>query len=94
MVQLMKKSSKTKWAEVSASPLGRKMREMWESRLNRESHPDGEFDKAGRWWPDEGERQECCEYIRSPSRAYPYSLMVHCRSREHVALLTEGLDTL
>ena len=49
----------------------------------RGAHPVGEFDKAGRWWPVT--RYACCESIRTPSRAYPYSLITHCRTVEHVA---------
>ncbi|WP_157943479.1 hypothetical protein [Pseudomonas orientalis] len=49
----------------------------------REIHPEGEFDNARRWYPSE--RCECCDYIRTPSRAHPFSLMVHARTLEHVA---------
>jgi len=57
------------------------------ARRDRIIHPDGSFDKAGRWYPTDEETQECCEGIRSPSRAYPYSYMVHCRTIQHVAHL-------
>ena len=53
----------------------------WNQLKNREIHPEGTFDKGGRWYPDM--KLECCN-VRSPSRAYPYSLMLHCRSWEHV----------
>lgn len=57
-------------------------------RESRRSHPHGEFDKGGRWYPDEdAEMADCCYGIRSPSRAYPYSFMVHCRTIKHVASL-------
>lgn len=56
-------------------------------RKNRNSHPDGKFDGASRWYPSESEKQECCGHVRSPSRAYPYSYMVHCRTIQHVAKL-------
>ena len=46
-------------------------------------HPSGDFDDAGRWYPTR--YCDCCESIRSPSRAFPYSLMVHCRTVSHVA---------
>jgi len=49
---------------------------------NRATHPDGDFDKAGRWYPHH--KCACCSHIRAPSRAYPYSLLVHCRTAEHV----------
>lgn len=56
-------------------------------RQEREAHPLGEFDHAGRWYPVEEERRPCCGRVRSPSRAYPYSLLLHCRTIGHVAAL-------
>jgi hypothetical protein len=56
-------------------------------RQARITHPAGKFDKAGRWYPIGDERCECCNYIRTPSRAWPFSLMMHCRTMEHVAHL-------
>lgn len=53
------------------------------SRRERHSHPAGGFDSAGRF--SLKERHECCEGIRSPSRAYPFSEMLHGRSLIHVA---------
>ena len=52
-------------------------------------HPSGDFDNAGRWYPTN--YCDCCESIRSPSRAYPYSLMNHCRTVSHVAR-EHGID--
>jgi hypothetical protein len=46
--------------------------------------PLGKYDKGGRWYPEDEEREECCEYVRSPSRSFPYSLLKHCRSQKHV----------
>jgi len=55
-------------------------------RQNRDEHPDGSFDRAMRWYPAGlTERCECCESVRSPSRAHPYSLLVHCRSGKHIS---------
>lgn len=56
-------------------------------RKSRREHPEGQFDSAQRWYPSEDERQTCCGKIRHPSRSYPYSYMVHCRTVEHVARL-------
>ncbi|HEX6566948.1 MAG TPA: UPF0158 family protein [Chthoniobacterales bacterium] len=50
-------------------------------------HPAGEFDEGGRFYPSEEERQNCCADIRAPSRAFPFSLMTHCRTAKHVARL-------
>ncbi len=56
-------------------------------RQERREHPDGEFDKAGRWNESDTEHRDCCNKIRYPSRSYPYSRMVHCRTAEHIAHL-------
>jgi hypothetical protein len=61
------------------------------ARQAREEHPAGKFDRGGRWYPAEAEAQPCCARIRTPSRSWPYSLLVHCRTLEHVAALY-GVD--
>ena len=61
------------------------------ARKNRTAHPDGEFDKRGRWYPDAHEQRECCSGISQPTASYPYPLMIHCRTVEHVATL-HGVD--
>jgi len=60
-------------------------------RQSRSSHPEGNFDSGGCWYPSECEEQPCCSGIRRPSRAWPYSLMTHCRTLPHVANLY-GVD--
>jgi hypothetical protein len=50
-------------------------------------HPDGTFDEGGRFYPSEKEARDCCATIRAPSRAFPFSLMKHCRTIKHVANL-------
>lgn len=62
---------------------------IYRERKERKDHPDGSFDNGGRWYPDEDERCHCCSGIRSPSRAFPYSLMSHCRSKKHVKNLVD-----
>lgn len=56
---------------------------------DRADHPKGYFDSAGRWYPED--RLSCCNYIREPSRKWPYSLLVHCRTAKHVAY-ERGVD--
>lgn len=56
-------------------------------RRERVEHPDGRFDKRGRWFPSEKEDCDCCASVRTPSNAYPYSYLVHARSLEHIAWL-------
>ena len=50
-------------------------------------HPDGTFDEGGRFYPSEKEVRDGCGNIRTPSRAFPFSLMKHCRTAKHVAKL-------
>jgi hypothetical protein len=58
------------------------------ARQRRAVHPQGQFDSAGRWYPyAKTEHRRCCDQIRSPSRRWPYSLMLHCRTAKHVARL-------
>ena len=46
-------------------------------------NPKGHTDKGGRWYPTEDEKCSCCDNIRSPTRAYPWSLWKHCKSIKH-----------
>jgi hypothetical protein len=57
------------------------------ARQARKAHPAGSFDGGRRWLPADTERCDCCRGIRRPSRAWPYSLMQHCRTSKHVAAL-------
>jgi hypothetical protein len=61
--------------------------QLYISRQSRKANPVGQFDKAGRWYPAESETCPCCGRIRSPSRAWPYSRMLHCRTAVHIANL-------
>ena len=53
------------------------------NRKHRKTHPSGEFDSAGRWYPDASENLNTDAY-RTPSRSYPYSYMLACRTLNHV----------
>jgi hypothetical protein len=71
--------------------LEQKIKTIFYLRKNRVIHPCGIFKKSGKWYPNEIESQHCCNSIREPSGAYPYSLMTHCRSKVHITnLLTES----
>jgi hypothetical protein len=61
-------------------------------RKRRIVHPDGTFDKAQRWDPSENEHCACCNPIRAPTRAWPYSYMTHCRTLVHTATLLQASD--
>jgi len=56
---------------------------------SREINPCGFFDKAGRWFPSIETVSSAS--IRQPSRAFPYSLMVHCRTAKYIAQV-QGID--
>lgn len=56
-------------------------------RRDRITHPAGSTDNGGRWFPLESESRPCCDHIRAPSRAFPWSLSHHCRTMPHVAAL-------
>lgn len=53
--------------------------------------PVGYRDRAGRWYPRDEEWRPCCDKIRRPSRAWPWTLAQHCRTLEHCCAL-EGAD--
>lgn len=59
----------------------------YQARQDRQEHPDGTFDNAGRWYPSDTEYRACCDHIRRPSRAWPYTLMQHCRTKKHITQL-------
>jgi hypothetical protein len=64
---------------------------IYHERQTRQAHPAGARDSAGRFFPGPGERQACCADIRSPSRAWPHTLSLHCRSIAHISALC-GVD--
>jgi hypothetical protein len=49
-------------------------------------HPEGQFDGAGRWYPDASENLDTSCH-RTPSRAWPYSYLQACRTAAHCAQL-------
>lgn len=63
---------------------------VYQARQARLIHPDGHFDKQGRWYPSEKERctnAGCPGTLRAPTKAWRYSWMLHCRTRKHCAYL-------
>ena len=55
---------------------------------SRAVHPSGKFDGAGRWHASNSEIVN----VRSPSRAYPYSEMTHCRTKKYVKNVQEHFE--
>ena len=54
-------------------------------RQSRKERPDGKTDRAGRFYPSESEKCDCCNGLSSPTRAYPMTLLSHCRTAKHVS---------
>lgn len=50
------------------------------------NYPQGTLTSGRKWYPEEGEEQECCHHIRRPSANWPWSLYRHCLSTKHIAL--------
>lgn len=61
---------------------------------SRTYRPSGKTDNGGRWYPSTGEKRECCNLIREPSRAFPWSLYKHCNSVKHIANDPELLEAV
>jgi len=58
---------------------------------NREVNPAGTFDNAGRWYPEDIFYAHMSS-VRSPSRAYPYAYMLHCRTKKFIRNLVSAYD--
>lgn len=56
----------------------------WRRRVDRDEHPEGRFDNAGRFYLSEACGKHC-DVVRAPSRAIPYPKMQHGRTLTHVA---------
>ena len=52
---------------------------------NREIHPTGTFDNAGRFYA----KHEHLINVRTPSRAWPHSHMLACRTLKYVKAVAE-----
>ena len=76
-------------AKLAAQVLKLKIDAIYLCRRERLTHPEGDFDKQGRWYPSERERSNHLCGIRQPSRNWPYSYMLACRTRKHISELAE-----
>lgn len=62
---------------------------VYEARKSRVIHPEGQFDRGGRWFPSKNENADnYASRIRCPSRAWPLNLMNSARSRKHINALS------
>ena len=66
---------------------------LYKARLRGIVYPNGKTGKGNKWHPSDEEQCSCCKSIREPSRAYPWSLMTHCRSKNHIRTLAEENPT-
>ena len=57
---------------------------VYQQLKNREIHPAGEFDNAGRFF---AKHADLFDSVREPSRAYPYSQMTSARALKNVKKL-------
>lgn len=60
----------------------------FEARKARLAHPRGDTDGGGRWYPDVS-AEGGTPAVRSPSRAWPWSYMLACRTRRWCSELPE-----
>jgi len=56
---------------------------------DRDIHPDGFFDRGGRWFPFK--ETASLREVRAPSKPYPFSYLRHCRTAKYQAQL-HGVD--
>lgn len=61
------------------------VKEVYEMLKNRELHPSGKFDNGGRFYA----KNDDLINVRSPSRAFPYSQLVACRTLKYVRAVQE-----
>ena len=59
----------------------------YEARKAGKDRPGGTSGKGNKWYPSEAEHCACCDYVRPPSRAYPWSYYKHCFTRKHIQQL-------
>lgn len=59
-------------------------------RKARLEHPEGSFDNGSRFYPSDKENCGVTGYIRSPSRSWPNSYMLACRTLEHCEALCDA----
>jgi len=56
------------------------IREVYELLRDRDIHPSGAFDNAGRWYA----KNSNLISVRTPSRRFPYSELTACRTLKYV----------
>jgi len=64
------------------------MKDVYEMLKNRLIHPSGTFDKSGRFYAANDDLIN----VRTPSRAWPFSHMMACRTLKYVKKVAEKFD--
>ena len=62
--------------------------EVFQQLKERDIHPAGNFDNAGRFYPAD-HLYNFVSHLRSPSRSWPYSYMQGCRTKKFVRHVAE-----
>jgi hypothetical protein len=63
-------------------------RKVYQMLKNREIHPSGKFDDAGRFYAEHNDLIN----VRAPSRRWPYSEMVACRTHKYVKAVAKRFN--
>lgn len=63
------------------------------ARKSRAEMPSGHWTKCGKWMPNEGEWQHCCEGLSLGTRHWRAPLLRHCCTISHISRL-HGVDTV
>lgn len=64
------------------------IRMVYEAMRDRQLNPSGGFDQAGRWYPSMAQEAGGIT-VASPTRHYPYSYLLACRTRKHTQRVAE-----
>jgi len=63
--------------------------EIYQQAKNREINPCGDFDNKKRWYPCDT-LKVYTDCVRTPSAAWPFSYMIHCRTKKFIKKMVEG----
>ena len=66
------------------------VKQLFERRKSRVTHPEGRFDRQNRFFPSARENADGDgTKVRAPSMTWPHSYMLRCRTREHCGVLVD-----
>jgi hypothetical protein len=77
-------------AKPEPSLRDRLVKQLFEQRKARATHPEGTFDRQQRFYPSKRENADGDgTKVRAPSFKWPHSFMLRCRTREHCGVLVD-----